>query len=740
MRKILFLLILLVLPVNQNLAHTIADDYKGTVRVGVFSNPPIAFKTEEGEWHGISIDLLQAVADKNSWELLFVEGSFSDHLKHLQNHDIDLITMMAYSEERNKKYLFNENSIISNWGVIYSRADSNINSLLDLKGKKIAVMKNNIHDKSFRKLANEFGLTLKIVEYQNFSDVMEATRKTEVDAAIANRLFGALNARKYNLVETGIIFNPINIHYSTIDSGHISLLDNIDKQLVEYKKDKDSIYFRSLSRWLNQSESIHFPVWLNWLILSLFCLVVLVSVLVLFLRHQVASRTSELMVEVNERRLAQEKLDNLAYFDSLTKLPNRVSLPDVLRKAVDSAKNNKNKTAVLFIDIDRFKTVNDSLGHEAGDQLIVHVAQRLKSCLRGEDTINRFGGDEFVAILNDISETSDIDLVARRMLTDIDVPIDIGATKIFSSICIGISIYPDDDDNGKNLLRYADAAMYHAKAKGGNNYQFYNDEITQRVKKRLSLETRLRIALERDEFFLHYQPIFNLADKKLIGVEALLRWQDPDRGLVMPDSFIPFAEETGLILLIGDWVIEHACHQIQQWELQGFGKINLSINVSSRQFESKKLYSKILSTLQCYGIDAQQLELEITERMFLDLTHNVNETLTKLMNEGIMLSIDDFGTGYSSLSILKQLPIDVLKIDRSFIMGIPDDNDDVEIVSTILSMAKGLKLNVIAEGIENEEQLNFLKKNGCMRGQGYYLSKPLSKKEMSIFLEKIGSI
>lgn len=737
-RLILTLLILSFLfSVSSAFAGHIKDEPGQLIRVGVFPNPPVAFKDDNGQWRGISIDVLQAIADKKDWKLEYVQGSFSEHLKNFETNKIDIVSMMAYSDKRAKKYTFSKSPLISNWGLVYSHPDSKISSLLDLEGKRIGVMKNNIHDTAFRKLIKKFDINLTIVELANFRDVMEKTKAGKVDAGIANRLFGALNANKYNLVETGIIFNPINIHYSSLHSDNKVILNVIDQQLLAFKANKDSVYFSSLRRWMQQSTDSQSYRWLVWLTVGLFSVIVIMVALTLLLRRQVDIRTLELQAEVDERREAERKLDELAYYDSLTKLPNRVSLLTHLKEAIGRARRKNNKVAVLFIDIDRFKTVNDSLGHAAGDQLIVHVANRLQSCLRNEDSINRFGGDEFVAILQDITDLSYINHITERMLKCFDAPVQIESTEVFSSVCVGVALYPDDDDNdnGDNLLKYADAAMYHAKEQGGNNYQLYNEELTKQIQKRLKLETRLRHALERDEFILHYQPIFNLKNQQPIGVEALIRWQDPELGLIMPDNFIPQAEETGLIVEIGDWVLKHACQQVKKWESQGLGQLLLAVNVSSLQFEHERLYWSVISTLKDSGLSTQQLELEITERMFLNISTAVRDTLDKLTHRGVKLSIDDFGTGYSSLSYLKQLPIDTLKIDRSFITGIPVDKDDVQITSTIISMAHGLSMDVVAEGIETENQLDYLNSLNCARGQGYYLSKPQASEEITKFLK-----
>jgi len=734
--RVALLFILTLLSIASVTARDLKNIPGQEIRVGVFPNPPVAFKDKQGQWRGISVDTLQAIADEKGWKLEFIENSFSGLLKDLENKKIDIISMMAYSDKRAQKYTYSKIPLISNWGLIYSRPDSKISSLLDLEDKRVSVMKNNIHDRAFRKLVKKFGLNIQIVELENFSDVMKSVQTGKVNAGVANRLFGTLNANKYHLIETGIVFNPINIHYSSLNPNNKAILNAIDQQLRIYKADKDSIYFTTIQRWMNKNSDTTSYRWLIWVTAGLFSVVIIMLGLAVLLKRQVAIRTHELQLEVEERREAERKLDELAYYDSLTGLPNRISLLEYLKVAIGRARRKKNKMAVLFIDIDRFKTVNDTLGHDAGDQLIAEIAKRLQTCLRDEDSIHRFGGDEFVAILQDITDLSDINYVTKRMLNCLNQPVKINSTEIFSSVCVGISLYPDDDSKTDNLLKYADAAMYHAKDQGGNNCQFYNSELTQRVQKRLDLESRLHRALENKEFQLYYQPIYNLKYQKPIGVEALIRWQDPEHGLIMPDNFIPFAEETGLIIPIGDWVLEQACKQVIEWESQGFEQLHLAINVSSMQFDYRKFYSSVISILKKTGFAAQQLELEITERMFLNITDNVKNTLDKLTRDGIRISIDDFGTGYSSLSYLKQLPIDTLKIDRSFIMGIPKDKDDVQIAATIVAMAHGLGMDVVAEGIETKEQIQYLDSLSCGRGQGYYLSKPQSAKEITTLLKK----
>lgn len=731
-RKLLCI-IFLMLSVSPAVGRELRDKPGQLIRVGVFSNPPVVLQDESGQWHGITVDILRAIAEDKGWKLEFHPGSFADNLEMLENDQIDLLSTMAYSEQRAEKYTFNHSPLISNWGLIYIRPGTKVGSLLDLENKHVAVMRNNIHDKAFRNLATKFDVKLTIVDRDNFSDVMESVRDGSADAGVANRLFGALHASKYGLVETGVIFNPINIHYATLHSKNAAILEAIDKKLNLYKDEKGSVYYKTLQYWLNPTGRTILPIWLKWLALVVVAVITLMIGLNLLLRRQVATRTLQLQNEVDERRLAQERLDRLAYYDVLTGLPNRVSFLENLKTSTGGARRRGLKVAVMFIDMDRFKTVNDSLGHDVGDKLIVSVARLLQGCLREEDHINRFGGDEFVIILTEINNLSDVSVVADRMLECFSTPFHIGLAEIYSSISIGIALFPDDGGND-SLLRYADTAMYHAKEQGGNNYQFYNSDFTDSINNRLSLETRLRHAVERDELRLHYQPILNISNQCAIGVEALIRWQDPERGMIPPDEFIPLAEDTGLIVPFGKWVLEKACTQVREWENMGLGKLRLAVNISSRQFIHNDLLADVDTALQKSGLAPQQLELEITERMFLEITDNVREVLESLKRKGVSLSMDDFGTGYSSLSYLKQLPIDTLKIDKSFVMGIPDDKDDMRIATTIISMAHGLGLDVVAEGIETKEQMDFLQSHRCGRGQGYYIARPQATEEITAWL------
>ncbi len=388
----------------------------------------------------------------------------------------------------------------------------------------------------------------------------------------------------------------------------------------------------------------------------------------------------------------------------------------------------------MFLDLDRFKVVNDTLGHAIGDELLRHVAHRLAGCVRVGDTVCRFSGDEFVLIVNDLAEAEDARLIAQKVLQAFADPFRVGGHEIFVSTSIGISMYPTDCEDEEALLKDADAAMYRAKESGRNNFQFYTREMNARAMYRLKLENSLRHALERGEFRLHYQPKACLHTGRVTGVEALLRWERPDHGLVPPADFVPLLEDTGLIVPVGEWVIAEACRQIAAWRASGREPVSIAINISARQFAARNLGEIVKRVLDEHGADPRYIELELTESLLMVNTEEAVRTLEYLKSMGLRLSIDDFGTGYSSLSYLKRFPIDALKIDRSFIDEITTDVGDATITRAVIGMAHNLGLKVVAEGVETEEQISFLSANGCDEAQGYYFARPRPAGEITEWL------
>ena len=440
--------------------------------------------------------------------------------------------------------------------------------------------------------------------------------------------------------------------------------------------------------------------------------------------------------DITERKLAGEKIQYLATHDVLTGLPNRSMFSQLLNHAIQMAQRYQRQFAVVFIDLDRFKIINDTLGHEAGDQLLQEIAVRLKQPLRAVDIVARLGGDEFVILIEEVSDSNQVATVARKILTSIIKPITLMGQECRITASMGICMYPKDAEDEQSLMKNADMAMYLAKEEGKNNYQFYSKNIQSKSLERLSIETNLRLALERNELSLHYQAKVDFKTNAITGVEALLRWQNPYLGSVTPTQFIPVAEETGLIIPIGKWVLKTACAQNVAWQKQGLPAVCMAVNLSLRQLTDDNLIDDIGTALNDSGMAPNQLELEVTESMVMYNPERMISVLAKIKSMGVRLAIDDFGTGYASLAQIKRFPVDTLKVDRSFVRNLPQDAEDKAITEAIIAMGKALSLTVVAEGVETVEQMNFLKEHSCDEMQGYYFSKPIMPEQFADLLRK----
>jgi len=440
--------------------------------------------------------------------------------------------------------------------------------------------------------------------------------------------------------------------------------------------------------------------------------------------------------DITDRIETEKQLKFLAHHDILTDLPNRTLFLDRLKQALASARWHERAVAVLFMDVDRFKNINDTLGHEAGDQLLRELAERLSGALRDRDTIARFGGDEFVILLDDVAQISDVDKLVKKIHESLESPFSIKGSEFHVTASIGISLYPTDGEDSSTLLRNADMAMYRAKDDWRNSYEFYSADMTTRAFERLTLENSLRQALDKEEFLVYYQPQVDIESGDIIGVEALLRWQHPQLGLVTPDNFIPLLEDTGLIIPVGEWVLQTACRQVMEWHRSGFESLRMAINLSSRQFSSSDLIEKIQQILERCELSASHLELEITESLLMSHVGKEQQLFEILADLGVRLAIDDFGTGYSSLSYLRRFPIDTIKIDRSFVIGIPEDADNAAITEAIVRLGQALRLDLVAEGVETKEQLNYLQSIGCRMVQGFLFSRPLPAEEIGRLLAR----
>ncbi|MHB8814374.1 MAG: putative bifunctional diguanylate cyclase/phosphodiesterase [Steroidobacteraceae bacterium] len=440
--------------------------------------------------------------------------------------------------------------------------------------------------------------------------------------------------------------------------------------------------------------------------------------------------------DVSMTRALALKMAHLAQHDSLTDLPNRILLNDRLTQALTLAQRHEQRLALLFLDLDRFKSINDSLGHAIGDRLLQSVAERLLGCVRGSDTVSRQGGDEFVILLPEVTQPSDAAVTAEKILLALSTPHRIDRQDLHLAASIGIVTYPDDGTDAKALLKHADLAMYRAKNAGRNTYRFFESDMNGYTADRHSLENGLHRAIERHEFVLHYQPIMSLDSGQLISVEALIRWRHPQRGLVSPAEFVPIAEESGFITAIGRWVLHEACRQAQVWRAVGLPPMRIAINISTVELRGNGFVESVGSILDEHGLVPGDLELELTETFLMHDSNSTAAVLQSLSDLGVRIALDDFGTGYSSLSHLKRFPIDTLKIDQSFVRNLAVDADDASIVSAVIGMGKGLQIRVVAEGVETREQLAFLRKQGCPEGQGYYFSRPVSAREFGQLLRR----
>ena len=439
--------------------------------------------------------------------------------------------------------------------------------------------------------------------------------------------------------------------------------------------------------------------------------------------------------DVTVARSIAQQMAHSAQHDFLTGLPNRMLLADRLTQAIAMANRSHDKVAVLFLDLDGFKHVNDSLGHSLGDKLLKTVGDRLQAAVRKSDTVSRHGGDEFVILLSSIQQSEDSLNRVKDVISKVILPYSIDGHDLHLSVSIGISIYPDDSDSAEQLIQDADNAMYHAKEQGNNNYRFFREVMNVQAIRRQYLETGLHRALERHEFLLHYQPKVNLNSGQIVGVEALLRWRHPERGLIPPVEFIPLAESTGLITPIGRWVLREACMQAREWRRAGLPHIGMAVNISAVEFRDKDFLANLRSTLDEAGMNPVNLELELTESVLMRHVESTDLLLRELHAMGVRLTVDDFGTGYSSLSYLSRFPIGCLKIDRSFVQRINSEQNDDLIIRAVIGMGQSLNQRVVAEGVETQEQLAFLQLLGCDEGQGYYFSHPVPAQEITSLLE-----
>lgn len=1072
------------------------------LKVGVYQNSPKVFIDELGAPAGFFVDIINAIALAENWQLTYVTCVWDECLTKLEKAELDIMLDVAYSPQRERRFDFNREEVIFSWSIVYQAAGKKIDSILDLDRQKIAVLKGSIQYRELRARAQGFGIRPDYVEVDAFAEALSLVDQNKVDFVLFNRFFGNRHMASHRLTASSVLVRPSQLKFAASKGRNQHLLPAIDRQLLLLKQDRQSVYYRSMQRWLAQKPSEKIPLWAKWSIAILSLLLLVSFVIALFNRAYLRRKKSELkrvsslldsainatpdliffkdrqgvylgcneaferftgkkhaqivgrsdfdlfepdvaeffrendhqmldsllprkneewvsypdgnrvlldtlkapfydsdkkligvlgvsrditahhqleqqlreseqhfktlydqaplpyqsldavgnilsvnqawlnmlefdseqevigrnigellstdsmallpgrfaqfikegevcckeydmhtksgrhlkvsvdgkirtdksgsflqthciltditrqrqsedrlklfrqqidrsrdaiyvidaktaafidvneaagrmlgysmqeissmsMLDISSRMKTQQQweaevlkvkqdinglsmedlhiardgrpvavdmsiifqsqqgdgvliasardatdrkkiegellhkeavLEHLAHHDTLTELPNRLLFFDRLHQAMHKASRSESIIALLFIDLDNFKEINDSLGHSIGDLLLQAVSQRLPLSTREDDIVARLGGDEFTVITGPLTRPLDAGVLAQKLVQQLQIPFDIEGYQLHISASIGISIFPNDGENVENLLKNADSAMYRAKSEGRGNYQFYTEDMTARAFERMQMESELRVAIEQQQFVLHYQPQFEISTGRIVGAEALIRWHHPRLGLVQPGSFIPLAEETGQIRQIGAWVLSTVCHKLVDWAADGCQPVRVAVNVSGKQVikGDKSLYKVVEKILRESACDPHLLELEITEGIVMHNPEQSIQDLLKLQALGIEISIDDFGTGYSSLSQLKQLPINKLKIDRSFIRDIQHDPNDQAITRAIIAMGKSLQLKILAEGVENEVQLAFMRQEGCDEVQGFYYSLPLAEED---FLE-----
>jgi diguanylate cyclase (GGDEF)-like protein len=712
------------------------------LRVGVYLNPPLVSVDPQGRAEGFAVDLLETIARQEGWRIDYVAAPWPELMEKLQAQQIDLITAIAHTPERARTLSFTREPIFTNWGVVYRHRDAEIRSVLDLSGRRLGMLDRDTHAQAMQQMLGQSGVAAEVVHGADYRELLNMLARKETDAAVVNRLVGRLHAHP-ELVATHIIFNPVEVHYASARADMLPVLRTLDVHLARLKAHGDSAYHEALRRWIDPAgeRAAGLPAWFPWALFSALGLLAVMAFMSLLLRHQVRSRTRELLEksraleeEILEHRQSRERLNELTYSDSLTRLPNRALFLDRLHQAMEYADRHGSLIALLFINLDDFKRINDGLGHAAGDRLLQAIAQRFRRQLRKTDTLARLGGDEFAVIVTDVRHAEDAVILVRKLLDSLSESFELDDQSVRMTASIGITVYPTDDTQETDLLQDADTAMHQAKARGKNSFDFYSPELTHSVRERLVLENELRVALAEGQFELHYQPVVDIADRQVRTLEALIRWKHPERGLVPPDRFIPAAETSGLIQEIGDWVLEEACAQMRSWDRQGLAPFAVAVNLSPVQFQREGLVGRVADRLRRHGLGGERLHAEITESLLLQKHRHVDETLKALDAMGTVLAIDDFGTGYSSLNYLRHFPIHVLKIDRSFIRDMFQGRDQMALVQAIVAMAHALRLKVVAEGVETEAQMDALNAMGCDRVQGYLMARPMPATDVADWL------
>ena len=816
------------------------------VKVGVSHMPPVSYVEDELP-RGFIIDLMEAMAEKEDWQIEWVFDDWSNLLAQVQNGQIDILTSVGYSPERSVFMDFSKEHFTTVWGQVYANPENKIETVLDLDNKKIAVLKGDINGIRLKSLCQKFGVNCELVEIKQYNDIYEQLERGNIQAAASNNMVGQYFARQYGLEKTTVLFDPFKVLIAAPKGSNKDILAAYDARLMLWRKNKSSVYYQLRDRWFDGAEKEFFGPWLWYVLPGLFLVALITTMLAVFFKRQVNRRMDELVnrqqqldqiinlvphmiyvsdddgrviianktalnhfgyevfpqaedlsflshssrnfalfeddefliqpdalpihkevnvmdsqeqekvfmlsrmpligrankspailtvgVDITQSKEYEEQIEYLAKFDMLTGLANRVSMEEHITRALKYNKGTDKNGALLLIDLDDFKNINDAQGHAIGDSIIKEVAERLKGCVRAGDLVARIGGDEFVIHLAELTKDANYtaiqaEQIARVVHSLLKKPYEVAGFSYHLTASVGVVIYPQHGDSQQLLLQRADTAVYKAKENGKNRIYVFEPEFEAQVIKKHAIENALREAVDKEQLRLEYQPVVD-AERQVVGAEALVRWERPGEGTISPADFIAVAETSGLIAEIGDWVIDNVCKQIREWLDQGKSNFFIAVNLSVNQIRDKNFYHKVEYLVQQYHIPQNYLEFEVTESILMYESTRSISILNQLKLLGIRLSIDDFGTGYSSFSYLLSLPLDKLKIDRMFIQEVPGDENSETIVRTILRMSLELGLEVVAEGVERQEQFEFLLAEACQYYQGYFFNKPLSAEKLS---------
>ncbi len=712
----------------------IEDENKFKIRIAGDSNfPPYEFVDDKGNYKGFNVDIMKAISEAMNVEIQLIPMRWSDAVSALENHQVDAIQGMSRIPEREGKYLFTQSTIINSSAIFVRKDTEHIKSVEDLKGVRVAYQTGDINEGRIRDISGAI-----MVPRYNQLEGIKALLEGEADAFIGNKITAIYQLNKMKKADkVKIVGMPIG----ETAYGPVTYKDNKDVyELLNAGIDKikeDGIYDKIYKKWFGDEMSFGRFMLLGY-IKEIFIILLIITIIILGLYYwnkklkiEVSKRTNELEIANKNLMMQQQEIYRLAYFDPKTSLPNRLYFIEELNKSIDKSI----KLAVLYLNLDRFKHINNTLGHNIGDEILRLIGLRLEELIGEGNLIARGGGDGFFILIKDLMDKDEAVDVAKRIIEDFKQPLIVEGYKLYLTTSIGIAVYPEAGTTSSYLIKNAEAALYRAKDVGGNSYFIYDETIGIKEYENLTMLNELRQAVNNEEFVLYYQPKIDIKRAKIIGMEALIRWNNPKRGLVYPDKFIPLAEDTGLIVPIGEWVLREACMQNKKWIQKGYKPRRISVNISARQFQYYNFLDTVSNILEETGLEPEYLGLEITETTAISDIEYTIDVLNRLKELGVFVIMDDFGTGYSSLKYLREMSINEIKIDRAFIWDIETNEKNKAISRTITLLAKQFDILVTAEGVETKEQLDILKKMGCDKAQGYYFSKPIPKEEFEKLLD-----